>query len=950
MQPHDFIAKWQNTTLKERSAAQEHFIDLCRLLGEKTPAEADPEGRDYAFEFGATKSGGGHGFADVFKRGHFGIEYKGTHANLDAALDQLRRYEIALDRPPLLIVTDIGTTIRVHTNWTNSVSKVHQIAIADLVDAEKRAILKNAFVDPEALKPTKTRQQLTEEVAAEFAALTASLRARGHDAERVAHFVNRLVFCMFAEDVDLLPGNMFTKMLQRASDEPHEFASFAADLFTAMQKGGRVGFDKIPWFNGGLFDDDLVFPLSKGEIANVLNAAKQDWSDIDPAILGTLFERGLDPDKRSQLGAHYTDRTKIEMIVRPVIADPLSAEWATAKAEITALMEKAEETKGGTRTKARNQAQAILDTYLARLRNFRVLDPACGSGNFLYVALKTLKDLEHRARVEAEALGLPRGLPEVGPEAVHGIEINPYAAELARVSVWIGEIQWMLKNGFGASRDPILRPLDTIQCCDALLKPDGSETAWPDTTVIIGNPPFLGAKLMNRILGKSETERIRKAFEGRLGGFTDLVCYWFEKAREKIADGTCERAGLVATNSIRKNTNLPVMHRILADTRIFEAWSEEKWTIDGAAVDVSLVCFGDPERPAKLDGQEVAMVNADLTTGIDLTKAKELLENRGSAFLGIQKSGPFDVNGRIARVWMTEPSNPNGVPNREILRPYWNGDDVTGRPRDFWLIDLPVGLSQASAALFVSPFSHLVTATDENGKTVKELRADLGDRAGPRWWEPHWPRPEMRRRIAALARFIVTPETAQHRIFVWLSPPTLPDKNLIVIPRDDDTTFGLLQSTLHRLWALRKGSDLQDRPRYTHTSVFATFPFPEGLSPNIPAADYADDARAIAIAEAARRLNELRENWLNPADLVRREAEVVPGFPDRLLPIDDQAELELRRRTLTNLYNERPHWLVLAHEALDVAVAAAYGWPKDISDEEAIARLFALNQERAKNQ
>jgi len=277
---------------------------------------------DYGFEVGASKTTGGEGFADVFKRGHFGWEYKGTRANLDTAFAQLQRYAIALDNPPLLIVSDIGTTIRIHTNWNNSVSKVYDIAISDLEDPEKRGWLKAALSDPEALRPTKTRQELTEEVAGEFAQLARSLRERGHDPISVAHFINRLVFCMFAEDVKLLPDAIFTLMLQRAMEDPTEFESFARDLFGAMKVGGRVGFQRVAWFNGGLFDDDTAFALTKVEIKIVQDAAARYWGDIDPSILGTLFERGLDPDKRSQLGAHYTDRDKIMMIIDPVIITP----------------------------------------------------------------------------------------------------------------------------------------------------------------------------------------------------------------------------------------------------------------------------------------------------------------------------------------------------------------------------------------------------------------------------------------------------------------------------------------------------------------------------------------------------------------------------------------------------------------------------------------------------
>ncbi|MGD9508471.1 MAG: class I SAM-dependent DNA methyltransferase, partial [Geminicoccaceae bacterium] len=690
MTPERFIAKWREAQLTERAAAQSHFLDLCEVLGEQKPTDADPKGEWYCFEKGATKTTGGEGWADVFKRGCFAWEYKGRRRNLDDALDQLKRYALALDNPPLLIVCDLDR-FRIVTNWTNTVSWRHEFDLDGLREPANRERLKWAFEAPERLKPGLTRQTITEKAASHFAKLAQDLRLKGHDAQRVAHFVNRLVFCMFAEDVGLLPREMFKRMLDEALLDPGEWEALSGTLFATMRAGGRFGLERVAWFNGGLFDDDATLPLTKGEIERVRAAADLDWSEIDPSILGTLFERGLDPDKRSQLGAHYTDRDKIMKIIDPVIKRPLEVEWAEAKAAIEALLGKAEAAKSpAARTKHHNEAQATYRAFLDRLHRFKVLDPACGSGNFLYLALHTLKDLELRAGIEAEALGLPREFPRVGPEQLLGIEINPYAAELARVSVWIGEIQWMQRHGFAVSRNPILRPLDTIECRDALLSADRTAAPWPRSDVIVGNPPYLGAKLMKRTLGVEITEAIRYNYSGRLPGFTDLVCYWFENARTLIESGEVERVGLVATNSIRKNTNLPVMHRITATTRIYEAWSEEKWTIDGAAVDVSFVCFGQNDaQSVRLNGNLVATINPDLTSGLNLTLTQPLRENRNGAFLGIQKSGPFDVLGAVARAWMTEPANPNGHSNADVLKPYWNSDDLTDRPRDIWLIDLP---------------------------------------------------------------------------------------------------------------------------------------------------------------------------------------------------------------------------------------------------------------------
>ena len=340
-------------------------------------------------------------------------------------------------------------------------------------------------------------------MAASFASVAQALRERGHDPQAVAHFVNRLVFCMFADDVGLLPDHMFTRMLRHALPAPARFGELAGELFRAMASGGRVGFETVDWFNGSLFNDDTTLPLEKRDLKTVLAASDLDWSEIDPLILGTLFERGLDPDKRAQLGAHYTDRDKIMLLVEPVVVRPLLAEWNAEKTEITADLERAEGAKSRpARTKRLNEAERRYRAFLNRLRGFTVLDPACGSGNFLYLALQALKDLEHRVQLEAEALGFQRAFPEIGPANVKGIEINPYAAELARVSVWIGEIQWMRRNGFGEARDPILKPLDTIECRNAILTPNNLESEWPAADVVIGNPPFLGNKRMIRQLGE----------------------------------------------------------------------------------------------------------------------------------------------------------------------------------------------------------------------------------------------------------------------------------------------------------------------------------------------------------------------------------------------------------------------------------------------------------------
>ena len=803
MTPGEFIAKWRASELKERSAAQEHFIDLCRLLGEPTPAEADPTGEHYCFERGARKDTGGDGWADVWKRHCFAWEYKGRQANLDAAFNQLRQYALALENPPLLIVSDMAR-FRIRTNWTNSVSLTHEFTLEDLADAGVRDKLKWAMSDPERLRPGESRQALTERAAATFAELAQSLRERGHEPQRVAHFVNRLVFCMFAEDVGLLPDNMFTRMLEHARKRPDEFTELSRDLFGAMASGGRIGFEAVAWFNGGLFDDNATLPLQRTEIDVALKAAALDWSEIDPSIFGTLFERGLDPDKRSQLGAHYTDREKIMLIVEPVIVRPLLAEWETTKAGIGATIERADAAKStAARTRLRQQVERSLRSFLERLRKFIVLDPACGSGNFLYMALHMLKDIEHRVQLEAEAMGLQRGFPAVGPANVKGIEINAYAAELARVSVWIGEIQWMRRNGFREARDPILKPLETIECRDAILAPDGSEPDWPKADVIVGNPPFLGNRKMRGELGRDVAETLPKLYRGMVRGKPDLVCYWFAKSGRLMAEGNLQRAGLVATNSIRGGTNRAVLDKIVALGTIFDAWSDEPWVIDGAAVRVSLICFKpqDAVPPVFLNGKSTQRIHADLTgETLDLTAVAQLAQNGGVAFQGDIKRGPFDIPGDLARVWLCLPANPNGRPNADVLKPWMNGMDLTRRPAGKWIVDFGDCMSESEAALYEAPFAHI-------SRDVRALRQKNQEQESRDFWFRHWrPRPEMWGALRGVSRFIATPAVSKHRLFAWLDTRICPDHQLIAIARDDDTTFGILHSRFHETWSLRLGT------------------------------------------------------------------------------------------------------------------------------------------------
>jgi type II restriction/modification system DNA methylase subunit YeeA len=950
----EFIRKWSAVNLKERSAAQEHFIDLCRLLGQKTPAEADPEGSSYTFEKGATKYDGGDGFADVWMRGHFAWEYKGKRKDLGAAYEQLLRYRESLDNPPLLVVCDMQR-FEIHTNFTGTTKQVHRFELEDLAKEDARKILLALFTDPESLRPGLRIEQVTEEAAQDFASLAVRLQDRGVDPKVAAHFLNRVLFCLFAEDVGLLPAKLFQAILDAGSRDPREFSEMLGGLFEAMAKGGRFGVERIHFFNGGLFADGEVVPLDAEEIRLLRRIASFNWGQIEPAIFGTLFERGLDPAKRSQLGAHYTDRGSILRVVEPVLMAPLRREWAKIAVGVGELLDKAKGAKSAAaETKFRNQARDAIQTFRTDvLDRTQVLDPACGSGNFLYVALGLLHDLEKEvltrlAEVEHGQFSLDI---RVGPHMVHGIELNAYAHQLAQVTIWIGHFQWQIQNGFSFDTNPVLKRIETIECRDAILDLTDPavprEAEWPDATVVVGNPPFLGDKRMLSELGESYVRSLRALFDGRLPGGTDLCTYWFEKARTAIASGRLKRAGLLATNSIRGGQNRRVLERIRESGSIFMAWSDEPWIVEGAAVRISLVGFDDGAEPDRtLDGTAVAVIHADLTgatsegSAVDLTKARRLRENVGLAFQGPVKVGAFDIPGDLAREWLRLPANPGDRPNRHVVRPWANGMDLTRRPSDTWIVDFGVDRCEEEAALYEAPFEHVK-------KTVKPSR-DMNRDAWRRtnWWKHGRSGEDLRVAVDRLARFIATPRVSKHRLFVWLDTTVFPDSAVVAIASDEDHVFGILHSRFHELWSLRLGTSLEDRPRYTPSTTFEPFPFPEGTLPRRTAERPPLSPTVAAIAEAARALCRLRDEWLNPPELVRLEPEVASDLRDRIVPRDERAAAELKKRTLTRLYNERPTWLVNAHAALDVAVAAAYGWPADLDDEEILRRLFLLNQER----
>jgi type II restriction/modification system DNA methylase subunit YeeA len=997
----EFIAIWRKSDLTERSGSQQHFLGLCELIEHPKPIEADPKGESFTFERGAEKNTGGDGFADVWKKGFFGWEYKGKHKNLDAAYQQLLRYAQALENPPLMVVCDMDRII-IRTNFTNTPTVKHEIALAELARPENLALLRTVFFEPEKLKPGVTLESITTEAASQLGEIALSMRKRGLPALDVAHFLDRMIFCLFAEDVSLLPKGLFSRVLKNSEGDAARFRKVVAQLFEAMAEGGNFGADKIMHFNGNLFTDATVLDTEPEEIEKIARVSTLDWSAVDPSIFGTLFERGLDPDKRSQLGAHYTSRADIEVLVEPVVMQPLRREWDEIRRITDNLLKYGRKTppagvapppsaenesdssspqpgavvphttknpssKSSThrplspavKAKAKRQATLLIGNFLhPRLTSIKVLDPACGSGNFLYVTLQKLKDFEKEVILYASNEGLGGFLPVIGPWQLYGIEVNPYAYELAQMTVWIGYLQWVRNNGLGNVSEPVLRKMDNFKCMDAIIDltdPEHpKEPEWPKVDFIVGNPPFLGDKLMRSQMGDEYVTKLRTFYVDRIPGQSDLCCYWFERARAQIASGHCKRAGLLATQNIRGGASRKVLDRVKDSGNIFFAVSDRRWILDGANVHISMIAFDQGAEPLRvLDGQTVAVINANLTACVDTTGAQKLPETASVAFIGSCKGGPFDIDQSEAVRLLTLGGNPHERPNSDVVRPVVNSQELLGRIEQRWIVDF-ADLDRTQAALYESPHRLVV----DRVKPVRDKNRDKWLREN--WWRPQRMRPEMRKAIAPLPRFLVTPTTSKHRIFAWLSTPALPDHKLVVLARADDYSFGVMHSRIHEAWARAVGTQLREREsglNYNVQTSFETFPLPRPTP-----------EQEAAIAEAAKELDTLRNNWLNPPEWTKEDVLQFPGSVDgpwaryvhdpdsrgigtvrypRLVPKDEASAKLLSKRTLTNLYNHRPDWLDLAHRRLDEAVFATYGWPPDLTDEQILEKLLALNLQRA---
>ena len=824
----EFVLRWKLFSQTEDAGSQSHFLDLCDMLGEKHPAAADAAGENYAFEKYVGKTHGGKGFADMWLRDHFAWEYKGKHKSLKKAYDQLNDYREELGNPPLLVVCDLES-FQVHTNFTATAKRIYEFTLDDLNRNQVTAtcplppleVLRALFGDYNVLRPERTDEQVTKEAARLFSRLAERLeledRSLGANREQVAHFLMRILFCLFSDSIGLLPNHLFRRMVQEDRFNPRKFVRKLALLFEAMsQPEGIFGEYSIKHFNGDLFNSSAVLQLDQADLGILYEVSKNyDWSHVAPAIFGTLFERSLDPKRRSLIGAHYTSEQDILLLIEPVLMRPLEKRWTEVKQRVLETLENeraedaARESKQ-IRLRVDRQSEKLLGAWIDELTSIRVLDPACGSGNFLYVALRRMLDLWLEARNFATEQGISLVVPRmVSPSQLYGIETEFYAHELASVVVWIGFLQWKHDRGIQEDREPILQKLTNIEHGDAVLRYDTEgnpyEPEWAPAEFIIGNPPFLGDKFMRRELGDKYVDELRVLYEGRVPGGADLVTYWFERARDQIEKGNSKRVGLLATQGIRGGANRKVLERILESGNIFMAWSDRPWILEGAAVRISMVGFDKgSESDHFLDGKAVSEIHPNLTSEAQTTSAAQLPENAGLSFVGPSPHGRFDIDQDTARKMLSAPVNVNGRPNSDVVRPVANAIDLVRAFRNVSTIDFGADISVTEAAKYEMPFEYV------KAHVYPDRRQNHRQAYRERWWLYGEPRPGMRTALASLPRYIASPRVSKHRIFVWQTPSTLCNDATIVFARADDYFFGVLHSTIHEIWARAQGTQLRE--------------------------------------------------------------------------------------------------------------------------------------------
>ena len=745
----ELAARWAAARPAERANFQTYLIELCEALEVERPR---PSGSDYEFEF-AVKVVNRDGsettnFIDLYKKAHFLIEAKDQGSSdtdtilLRKAYGQARTYAAALDTspPPYLMILDVGRTLFIWDRWHfgyggfSAATKVNLATLSDNLEAI--ALLRDIFERPQDRNPNIRGTAVTKEIASQLAELAASLESRGYGQERIARFLIRCVFTMFAEDTGLIPDSPFsTAVIDIGLKDPADFSVALADMWRAMDEGSRFGLKKFLRFNGHFFRHQEVLPLTKDDLLILKRASEAMWESVEPSIMGTLLVRALDPFERHRLGAEFTPREFVERVVRPTVEEPIRERWTAVQAEVLQLRNSAG-LADRTRRERERQALERLREFHDWLRALRFLDPACGSGNFLYVTLAIVKQVElELLRAIEEITGAPElAVQEVGPWQFFGVEVKLWAREIAELSLWIGYHQWWRRtHGHILPPEPVLRDTGTLEHRDAVLAwervverpdqarpdptprlrhqttgetvPDPSASIqyleyqgavpaeWPTADFIVGNPPYLGRGRIREALGDGYVDALRAAYPG-VPDNADYVMYWWYRAAQEVASGRTTRAGLITTNTITQRHNREVIETALTDgAAVIWAVADHPWVdeADGAAVRVAMTVIGKPTSVASLvrvdesaqvtSELKAARLNSDLTVHADVSRASSepLLANKGLSSQGFTLVGEgFRLTGEEGAELLTDPANAG------IVRPIVNGKDLTSRVRGIY--------------------------------------------------------------------------------------------------------------------------------------------------------------------------------------------------------------------------------------------------------------------------
>jgi hypothetical protein len=1041
----DFEDRWKRAGGAERANYGLFLQDLCDLIGvaHPDPTTDNPAQDAYVLERAVEFNDNGKrsiGRIDLYKRGCFVLETKqGTEtpdqqkaaerAELGFAPEKRRKghavrgttkwgqmmqtarqqalgYVRALPadepRPLFVLVADVGYCIDVYSNFSGVGDQFvpfpdqtrYRLPLSKLAEEETREMLRNIFTDPRELDPSRRAARVTRELAEYLAKLSTQLERAGHTPDLVAQFLMRCLFTMFSEDVGLIPKESFTGMLrQYAQPDLREFLPDALQtLWHTMDTGGFSPDLKarLRKFNGKLFHESKALPLTADQIALLLKAAEADWTAVEPAIFGTLLERALDPRERHSLGAHYTPRRYVERLVLPTVLEPLRREWVAAQAAAARLLEEGKD----------KNARAELERFLRRLTSIKILDPACGSGNFLYVTLEHLKRLEGEVLAAINSYGQTAllnlsGGTTISPRQLLGLELNPRAAAIADVVLKIGYLQWHLRtHGMSELPEPLLDEYENIHQQDAVLQhgtpvpridtngqpvtrwdgvttkihpatgqsipdetarttvydyPNPEPAEWPEANFIVGNPPFIGNKRMRDALGDGYSDSLRRAYSNRVPDSADLVMYWWDKAADALRNGKTERFGFITTNSITQIYNRKILQRHMESVdnplSLSFAIPDHPWvdSVDGAGVRIAMTVAENAGNVAPSVGllmtvrtentpigedapdvnfrEQLGEINADLTVGANVAASKSLRANQELSFMGVKLAGEgFVVSHSQAELW----GRNNSEALQKRIRPFRNGKDIIGNPRDVFVIDM-YGLNEADIInQFPEVYQHLFTQ-------VRPFRQEL-NRASYRdkWWIFAEARPNMRRATGNLERYIVTSEVAKYRLFQFINADILADGALIIIASDSAYILGVVSSKFHSIWALAAGGNLGgNTPRYNNSRCFDPFPFPD-----------AKPQQQEHICELAEQLDAHRKRQQAAHDTLT------------LTDLYNVVEKLKRGETLTakeqTINQQGLASVVLSlHQQIDAAVADAYGWPHDLPDSEILTRLVRLNHERA---